>query len=664
MLRQLKDVMEQLLVRRAGWRRHKAVRRQKIDVLLLQEFLRICGDPDFKVMSLFDRGVPLGWREKMPRTPSVYERKESWKLDKDVDVEEEARWPPNYETSMDRQEDLRKQLDEEAKADPPMVMAITYGEAKKRWPGRLQIAALGASEQPGAPGTDPDFRFTHDGTHGVLVNHHVRPRDRIRSPLGSDLKRLIADMAITRMGGSAFCLVFDISKAHRRVMMREQDWGLMGCTPESQPPSADEDVLYVNCVGTYGMASAAYWWSRLGGAGARAVFYALGHRHSLYQTIYVDDILLGCGGHNWHESLILGLIVWLVFNFPIKWSKLGGGLQFDWIGYYCDVPRFRLGISVKRCRWLMEWCSSTVQKGILSRSELQEVLGRLSFASRVIEDVRPFLGPLYAWASSMSHMGVRSVPAMIKLILEYIAESLGEQSTVACVVKAVNEGELFRTDAKAEGRLVVLGGWDSSGKADPKHAKWFSLTLDEKTSAWAYEKGGEPSRVIAALELYATAIGVKLFAKKPAAKPDLYEASVVVSGGTDNLGNGYLVDKFMTSKYPSCAMLMELCRQCKMAGVSLGLCWRRRDTNVEADALTNYEFEAFSEENRIPLTVKDLDFTLLDRMLARGKELYEEIQVLKEARKMSRHTALGGGKKRRRLRLRAPWNHEFPEEMR
>ena len=35
-------------------------------------------------------------------------------------------------------------------------------------------------------------------------------------------------------------------------------------------------------------------------------------------------------------------------------------------------------------------------------------------------------------------------------------------------------GELFRVDAEAEGRLIVLGGWTTWPHADPATARWFS----------------------------------------------------------------------------------------------------------------------------------------------------------------------------------------------
>ena len=45
---------------------------QPVDVLLLGSVLRALGDPDWEVMKLYAKGVPIGLGVDMPRTPAVY----------------------------------------------------------------------------------------------------------------------------------------------------------------------------------------------------------------------------------------------------------------------------------------------------------------------------------------------------------------------------------------------------------------------------------------------------------------------------------------------------------------------------------------------------------------------------------------------------------------
>ena len=49
-------------------------------------------------------------------------------------------------------------------------------------------------------------------------------------------------------------LTFDVKAAHRLVPIHEADWGLQACRLD------DDQEVYVNCLGTFGVATAAFWW--------------------------------------------------------------------------------------------------------------------------------------------------------------------------------------------------------------------------------------------------------------------------------------------------------------------------------------------------------------------------------------------------------------------
>ena len=58
--------------------------------------------------------------------------------------------------------------------------------------------------------------------------------------------------------GSRFALVWDASKAHRRIGIRREDWGWIACKP------FEDGEVWLNRVGTYGISSASFWWTRFG----------------------------------------------------------------------------------------------------------------------------------------------------------------------------------------------------------------------------------------------------------------------------------------------------------------------------------------------------------------------------------------------------------------
>ena len=57
-----------------------------------------------------------------------------------------------------------------------------------------------------------------------------------------------------------FGLNADVAKTYRHVKVKEDDWGALACKP-----SASAEIIWLNKTGTFGVASAAYWWARLMG---------------------------------------------------------------------------------------------------------------------------------------------------------------------------------------------------------------------------------------------------------------------------------------------------------------------------------------------------------------------------------------------------------------
>lgn len=114
--------------------------------------------------------------------------------------------------------------------------------------------------------------------------------------------------------------------------------------------------------------------------------------------------------------------------------------------------------------------------------------------------------------------------------------------------------DVFRIDAKAEGEKIVVGGWESFAQRELSEARWFSVELTRKTAPWAYVKA-DPFRTISSLELVAVLIAVMLFA--PGAEWKGSRAQVTITAVTDNLGNTFVLQKFMSCKYPLSIVVME-----------------------------------------------------------------------------------------------------------
>lgn len=164
----------------------------------------------------------------------------------------------------------------------------------------------------------------------------------------------------------------------------------------------DEEVLYVNMYGTFGVGSASYWWSRLFSVIVRIAHKALGMPEAAYHFVYVDDgLVIVLGGH-FERSICGTLLILRALGVPLAARKIRGGLEMEWIGYWLNLRELKLGASERRLAWARSWCEESVDAELILIRRLREGLGRLSFLAGPIVVLRPFLGPLYAWVAGLA----------------------------------------------------------------------------------------------------------------------------------------------------------------------------------------------------------------------------------------------------------------------
>ena len=238
-------------------------------------------------------------------------------------------------------------------------------EAKKIYGSRLFVASLAVVQEPGK------IRVVHDGSNGVHVNHRIRPRDQTRSPGAGELRAVLRAKAA--MGRKMFAIAGDVSKAHRRVKVLQRDWGFQAC--RIQPGR-----IWLNCVGTYGITPAGYFWFRA----AAGILVRLSH-YLLVELLdelllYSDDFLFLAESQRQVEAIGFAIFVMAVMGVPFRWGKFKGGTSLVWIGYWLDVRAFRIGVSKERAAWLSGWLRTRVREGKVDVQHLEAVLGRLCFA--------------------------------------------------------------------------------------------------------------------------------------------------------------------------------------------------------------------------------------------------------------------------------------------
>ena len=588
---------------------------------LLRGLLEAAGDPDREFLRRAEEGLPLGILEQLPRTPHVFEEQLKWPLE-NAPWEASLAWVPNYSSVEEHLAFAKEKFDEDV--EEGLMARMTLREFKERYGENSAIASLAIIVEDELKDKK---RIIHDATHGVRLNHRIKCRDKIRAPGAREKKQLLREMIDEKR--VAFSVVGDISKAHRRYKHQPSEHGFMGCqlsTEETIPGDPDSQLVYVNLVGTFGLSCASYWWTRIAACGVRLVYHLLGPRFPLDLLLYADDLESLGRTPAGRQGIPLSYLFLATLGYPFKWPKTRGGFRVEWLGMETDYPGHQLGLSKKRADWLRDKAS----RGRVSAKEFSQGLGRLGFAAMALDWERPFLGPLHAWSSAVqTKVGTLTVPTMLRVLCLWLAERLEAGGRLQRPAPLVEEGTplSFFTDAKAEAGKAWIGGFLElvPGCQGP----WFSLEVQQSWAPWAFAKG-DPNKVIAALELLATLVAVKLWVPEGPAKKT---TRVAIRGYTDNKSNEALLKKAMTTKFPSTLVLMETAEELSAKNCELQLQWIRRDLNQLADDLTNENFASFDPEFRVKLEGSSLEWKILDRLLEHSASYYHELGVQKRERK-------------------------------
>ena len=435
-------------------------------------------------------------------------------------------------------------------------------------------------------------------------------------------------------GFTYVAVTWDYKNAHRIIDVAEEDWGLQACsTNETTVKKPDPEAkIFLNTVGTFGTSPIGYWWGRLGAMISRGTHYILGYTFQGWLLLFADD------GKATFEASIFKQAFLILFAFmeamkvPIKWAKVKGGWEFQWIGYWIEVSKHRVGVSQNRITWMNGWIDAVLD-GQVPEADFDSGLGRLSFICGALAYDRPFLAPLYSLAAAVrSKTGRRvdttNLPPYIKFILLHLRERFCKRKTIHCLRgrPSPNESqERFRSDAKAEGDLVTVGGYetfDSRGYPIEKmKARWFLLKLSRANAPWAFCKG-EPFRTIAALEMLGSLLGIMLLLDEKGDEHYCYGGKLSAGGFTDNSGNRFVLAKLLTTKWPLLAFLSEMAAQLEDKKILFEMSWVPREQNTEADAITNEDIEWLDPGRRVATDMKTLPFLILPEMLAKGEAFY------------------------------------------
>ena len=580
--------------------------RQPFFLGIIGQSLELLGDPDAQIFmegeDSFWTGVPLGYDEPLPRAAAVFPKKEKIRP---LDESEYNPMAENYRSAKEMAEGLEKKFREEEALG--RMVPTTLGELKQQFPERIPlVAAMGAIKKPNG-----DVRPLHDGTHYVQLNNQILFQDQLQYPGPEDAASMVR--LVQEEKDSVFSLSADIASAHRLVKIRKRDWPLLACKARTE-----DKTVWINCVGTFGISSASYWWTRLFAGIGRLVSYVM-QQLRWYQLVYVDDLHITCLGRRKFENLWTVLLLYELLGTPFSYAKFSGGLAVQFVGYLLDYRLCLIGITKRRGEWLVGFIQDLQRSGgTVALRRFNEFVGRLGFVARVLVWLKPFMAPLYAWSSVLDRSTVATAPRLVMLALRFLEVQLvGCEYMHTCLRPQGSTGEQFRTDAKCETGKVVLAGHCLCDK------RWFALEVFPEQAPFLFKPNGDSQWASTTAELLAVLVAMQLFGHfDRQGGPD--PTPLKVTAGTDNLANEHLIKKGLTTKWPLCLVFMQLTEFLMRSGTLICLDWRPRDENALADSLTNGDFGNVDLGSRLPCEWGDFKFGLLEKLWAEREQFLDK----------------------------------------
>jgi hypothetical protein len=203
------------------------------------------------------------------------------------------------------------------------------------------------------------------------------------------------------LGAGCYLAKLDIEAAYRCIPVRPEDWPLLGMLWEKQ--------YYFDTVVQFGLASATAIFEWFSSAAHHILQHTLAIDHLVH---YVDDFMLIMHGQQaTHDRVQAMLRLFKELGIPISADKLEGPLcELVFLGILFDTVSMTIRLSDEKLHELQEELTLWANKRTASREELQSLIGKLSFAAKVVPTGRTFLRRMIDHTKSLPHTDAASQP--------------------------------------------------------------------------------------------------------------------------------------------------------------------------------------------------------------------------------------------------------------
>lgn len=558
---------------------------------------RMAGDPDADFPQQCKEGLPLGVEEHLPDTSRIWPSKQELADEDGLQEADEEQLPPpqqaeNYPSAAEHEAAIEATFLEEVQLG--LVSGPHTDEEAAQicgcTPDQLCHGAL-AGKLEGR--YNDKLRTIHDGTVNK-VNPWIKRNQKQRTTAPT-LADLMTGLGLTSRVRRRL-LKLDASKAHRRIKILRKDWKYM--------TARTSRGVWVNKVGTYGVASAQYHWGRMAAIILRLIYYTF--PHLLWAFVYVDDFAAIVPDEQADTTLFALLMFLCALGLPISWKKVEMHHTLGWLGYLVAMPTHTALLTPDKQTTIMGALALLGTDTHISLETARQIAGRLNWATMVYPPMRAFLQPVFAWVSALLQRQERQkwgqatsrTPRRLRIAASHLSAIFMDHIPPHTIVtKTANYAAA--TDAGArdteQGPDAYVGGWYGARGATRDQVKWFYIKITPELHPWAYHKG-HPRLCIAALELYGTLL---LYRHMVGTERDLLgPINLTLALQTDNKGNAYQATNHKAHNDLAANFLMELAMVQYTTGVPLSLSHTYRENNTWADQLTHADTSGFTADRQ------------------------------------------------------------------
>ena len=338
----------------------------------LQRLSTLLADKDTSLFPALSQGVPTGFDDDIPRSHTLRPRREGEPDDGHQLLVCEGNWQ-----GAESDPALLQELIEEELQAGFLEEVDTIEEAYRRW-GKERVA-VGKVNIVKAPGRSP--RLVVDNSV-CNTNQNCTVPEQFSLPCLQDIQ---ASYPLREDSEPVSGFSLDVKGAHKTSRVREKDRGLLGLR--------QQDRLFFYKVCPFGATFSSHWFARLGGFFTRCLHLLLWIPHVL--LLYVDDLLLYQNAKALPLSACLTLAFCSCFHIPLSWKKLQMGPVITWIGWQLNLGTACYTLPDEKRNKLQSQVRECLGHRLVSRKQLDKLLGLLQWILHGFPSLRPWLCTLY-----------------------------------------------------------------------------------------------------------------------------------------------------------------------------------------------------------------------------------------------------------------------------